>query len=132
MQQTSLVADWGTVDHSLRSSLALAMARLGPVYLGVTLYERDMDTKPGSVWNVEYGRDDGAMAGGHALFAWSYTGLDVTDVVYVGTWGYWQPATWAWFNARLDEAHGLVWRQLERADGMFYAGVTPDGLVADL
>jgi hypothetical protein len=114
-----------------RSTLASALARLGPGYWGVDLRERDMDTV-GGTWDIAPGRDDGAIAGGHALIGWDYTGLGDGDTVRLGTWGAWQSATWAWVASRLQEAHGIVWRQLERADGTFYAGITADGLVAEL
>jgi hypothetical protein len=106
------------------------MARLGVGYWGVTLLERDMEMPP--LWDVQPGRDDGAVVGGHALIAWDYTSLADNGVVRLGTWGEWQPATWAWVSARLNEAHGVVWRQLVRADGTFYAGLTTDGLVAEM
>ncbi len=85
-----------------------------------------------AVWDVQAGRDDGAVAGGHALIAWDYTSLSDDGLVRLGTWGVWQPATWAWVAARLEEAHAIVWRQLARADGGFYAGLTADGLVAEV
>ena len=127
-----LVGLYGTVTPSI-TALALAMARLGHVYLGVTLHDRDMQANAsGDVWDVQQGRDDGTVVGGHCIMGWDYTGLGYTDTVRVATWGKWQPATWAWVAARLDEAHALVWRQLARADGLFYSGLTADGLVAEL
>jgi hypothetical protein len=95
------------------------------------LRERDMETFGSGIWDVRGGRDDGPVVGGHCVVGWDYTGLGDDDTVRIGTWGDWQPASWAWVAARLDEAHGLVYRQLARADG-FYTGVTADGLVADL
>lgn len=131
-QQTPLVGNWGTTDQTSMTAIAQALCRLGPVYLGVTLLDRDVAAPVGAIWDVQAGRDDGAVAGGHAVIAWAYSGLSDTDIVQIGTWGYWQPVTWAWLRARLDEAHCLVYRQLERADGSFYDGLTADGLVADL
>jgi hypothetical protein len=126
----SLVGLYGTVNPRIRSALALSIARLGFGYWGVRLYERDMEELP--VWDVQPGRDDGALVGRHAIFGWDYTNLTDNGLVRVGTWGAWQRATWAWIAARLDEAWAVVWRQLERANGTFYAGVTPDGLIAEL
>jgi len=125
----SLVANWGTIDTTSRSALARCLSRLGPVYLGITLREREMDTS--AVWDVVSGRDDGPKVGGHAVPLWSYAGLADDSICQIGTWGRWQAVTWGWLAARLDEAHGLVWRQLEKADG-FYIGLTPDGLAAEL
>ncbi len=121
---------YATIDTRSRSALACGMARLGAGYWGVTLRERDMQRT--AVWDVQADRDDGDVVGGHAVVAWDYRGLADGDTLRIGTWGAWQPATWAWVAARLDEAYGIVWRQLERADGTFYGGVTADGLVAEI
>jgi hypothetical protein len=121
---------YATIDSHSRWALACGMARLGVGYWGVTLRERDMEHA--TVWDVQAGRDDGDVVGGHAIIAWDYSGLADGDTLRIGTWGGWQPATWAWVAARLDEAYGIVWRQLERADGTFYGGVTADGLVAEI
>ena len=120
-----LFGQWGTVQKS-RTNLALAMSRFGAAYLGVTLRDRDMQTV-GSVWDVATGRDDGPVVGGHAIMSFDYTGLADTDRVRVGTWGLWQPTTWRWLEARLNEAYALVFRQLARADG-FYNGVPASGI----
>ncbi len=121
---------YATIDAHSRSALACGMARLGVGYWGVTLRERDMERA--LVWDVQARRDDGDVVGGHAVIAWDYDGLGDGDRLRIGTWGAWQPATWAWVASRLDEAYGIVWRQLERADGTFYGGVTADGLVAEI
>ena len=125
-----LSGEFGTLDPASRSGLATGLAHLGPVYLGVTLRDREM--QGGAVWDVLPGRDDGPIVGGHAVIGWDYAGLGDGDTVRIGTWGRWQDVTWRWLAARLDEAHGLVWRQLARTDGTFYAGVTLDRLQADL
>jgi hypothetical protein len=126
----SLVGRWGAIDPKSRSALASGIARLGAGWWGISLYERDMEMP--AVWDVQPGRDDGALVARHAVIGWDYTGLQDADTVRIGTWGGWQPASWAWIAARLDEAYALVWRQLERAAGTFYAGVTADGLIAEL
>lgn len=122
----SLVAHAGTVDIT-RNALANAIERLGGAYLGVRLYERDMDSV-GATWDVQDGRDDGRLVGRHMINAWDYD----TTRVRIGTWGMLQPATWDWVLSRLDEAHALVWRQLAAADGLFYDGVDADGMVGEL
>ena len=114
----TLVGLHGTVPLD-RSVLASAMTRLGHVYLGVTLRERDMELP--AVWDVLDGRDDGAVVGGHCVVAFDYAGLQDSAVVRLATWGAWMPATWAWIAARTGsgqgEAHALVWRQLGNAVG---------------
>jgi hypothetical protein len=120
-----LAGQWGTLGLD-RPSLALGMAHLGPIYLGVTLRERDVDVfSSGGFWDVRAGRDDGAVVSGHAVIAWDYSGLDDAGErgsVRIGTWGVWQPATWSWVAARLDEAHGVTFPPLQRADGTWFAG----------
>lgn len=128
----TLAGLFGTVALT-RSALALSMARLGPSYWGVTLLDRDMQTfDSAGPWDVQDGRDDGSVEGGHAIFGFDYTGLGDDDTVRVGSWGVWKPATWAWIEARIEEAYGVVWRQLMRADGTFYSGLSVDGLVSEL
>lgn len=124
-----LFGAFGTIAVKSRAALALGISRLGAGYWGVMLRERDMQEAP--LWDVQDGRDDGAVVGRHALIAWDYTSLADEGVLRLGTWGAWQEATWAWVAARLDEAHGLVWRQLARADGSFYTGLSATGLIDD-
>ena len=125
-----LIGLYGTVPLT-RAALALSISRFGAGYWGITLRARDMQVFGGSApWDVT--ADDGGRVGGHCVMAFDYTGLGDEDTVRVGTWGAWQSATWRWVHARLDEAHALVYRQLVRADGTFYAGVSPDGLATAL
>jgi hypothetical protein len=125
----ALVGQHGTIALS-RNALALAIDTLGVGYWGVTLRERDMEIGP--VWDVSPGRDDGAVVGGHMVIGWDYLGLADGATVRIGTWGKWQPATWGWIAARLQEAHGVVWRQLARPDGSFCGAASADVLMARL
>lgn len=102
----------GTVGLTV-PEIAAATNTLGSAGLGVVLFERDMDTFESGIWDV--GTNDGAMVGRHALITWDYTGLKDTDLVRLGTWGTWKHATWRWVKARIDEAHGTRWPQLEKA-----------------
>ena len=88
-----------------------------------------MEERP--VWDAQDGRDDGEVVGGHVIAAWDYLGLGADHTARVATWGYWQRATWAWIQARTEEAYGLVWRQLLGADGL-HDGVDADQLKAEL
>ena len=122
-----LYPQYGVVKRN-RVALARAMNRLGGVYAGVTLHERDLQIT--QTWNT-YG-DPGPVDGGHMVNLWTYEGgLGDDAAVYVGTWGYWQPVTWAWLEARTAEAYGLVWRQLARGDGSYLDGLTAEGLVIE-
>ena len=115
-QETRLVGLFGTVPLD-RAHLAAGIARLGVGYWGVRLHARDMD-RAGSAapWDDDQ-RDPGPSEGGHMLNAWDYTGLGDTGLVRLATWGGFKAATWRWVEARLDEAYGLIWRQLARTDG---------------
>lgn len=97
-----------------RNSLALAMATLGGVELGITLHELDEENfsngKP-----FDTAADMGAVTGGHAIVGLDYTGLSDTDTVNVATWGRIVPATWRWLASALDEAHALSYVQLKGA-----------------
>lgn len=127
-----LVGNWGVIDHTSRNSLALCIQRFGSAYVGVTLYERDMDNI-GSLWDIQSGRSDGNVVGGHAVILWDYTALSDTSIVRIGTWGSWQSATWNWVLKRTDEAYGLVWRQLASATtGTFWNNLTSDALLSHL
>ncbi len=100
------------------SALATALAHLGPGYWGVTLTAQDMDSAGSTApWDDDASRDPGPVAGGHMLMAWDYAGLAETDTVRLATWGRFKLATWRWVRRRLDEAYGLVWRQLSTVGG---------------
>jgi hypothetical protein len=116
------------VIRPTRIALARAMERFGGIYLGVTLHDRDMQTT--RVWDTH--GDPGPAEGGHMVNAWTYEdGLGDDATVYIGTWGYWQPVTWAWLEARVDEAYGPVWPQLARGDGSYLNRLTAQGLVLE-
>jgi len=126
--QVPLVGLHGVLPHD-RTTLACAIDRLGHAYLGVTLHERDMEQSP--MWDVVDGRDDGKVVGGHLIVGWDYTGLTDDATLRLATWGKFQPATWRWLEARLNEAHALIWRQLGATSGEDL-GVSVEALEAEL
>lgn len=121
---------WGTTDPQDRNALALVMAGLGAVYLGVLLSTSDMNqveaTNGACVLeadNSAYGDTTPGSAGGHCLLGWSYTGLTDTDTVGLLTWGSAATrCTWGWLRSRIMEAHGIVWPQLVLANGLYPTG----------
>ena len=129
---------WGTVDPQDRNALALVMAGLGAVYLGVMLSTSDMNqveaTNGACVLeadNSAYGDTTPGSAGGHCLLGWSYTGLADTDTVGLLTWGSAATrCTWGWLRSRIMEAHGIVWPQLTLASGLYPTGPDLDALRA--
>lgn len=108
-QQTRLLALYRAIAPGDRGSLASAMLTCGAVYAGVSLLLAD---QADGDWLEPHA---GAQQpwGGHALTLWGYTGLRDEDLVWVGTWGAWRRASWAWIHARLAEAYALTWPQLD-------------------
>jgi len=137
--QVPLVALSGTLPLT-RDALAVCMNDLGVAYLGIDLYERDMDgVQAGAVWDGldavqaglrldDDGSDPGALVGGHCCCAWDFTGLGDTDTVRIATWGMLVPVTHRWLRSRLREAHGLYFRQLAPA---FASAVNKDRLAEE-
>lgn len=123
--QTAFVGLSGTVPLR-RTYLAQIVSQLGGAYLGVDLYERDMEG--GAVWDAD-GRDPGALVGGHCVVMWDYLGLADTDTLRIATWGGLQSVTWRWLANRLREAHGVFWRQLAPADS---SPIDADALAGEL
>ena len=101
---------WGNVNHKSRSEMAICVAKVGPVYLGVQLAEADQNQKLWSTHNE--GNNTPGSWGGHCCLLWDYDGLGDDDEISIITWGGIQKATWAWLDSRIDEAHGIVFRQL--------------------
>lgn len=128
---------WGSADPQDRNALALVMAGMGAVYLGVQLAQSDMNqieaTNGACVLvpnNSAYGDTTPGSGGGHCLLGWSYTGLADGDMLGLLTWGAIQRATWGWLQSRIMEAHGLVWPQLTLASGFYPTGPDLDALRA--
>jgi hypothetical protein len=123
----TLVGFGGTIPLR-RIQLALSLAQVGAGYWGIDVYQNDMDNV-GKVWTTDY--SPGPVEGGHCVVGFDYAGLGNNDVVRIATWGAWQMATWAWVDARLQEAHGLAFRDLTPASGKYWSGVTYDTLLAE-
>lgn len=111
-QAVPLFGQAAVIEPASRAELASGIQRWTG-YWGITLRDRDMQTV-GTRWDTN-GGDDGPIAGGHMVIAWDYTGLADDDTVRIGTWGAWQPATWRWVHARIEEAYGVAWPQLNAA-----------------
>jgi hypothetical protein len=115
-QQVPLVPIPRTVPNSREAIAGLMCNRLlGVAYLGIRLYQGDMDTFGQGPWVAPIAAS-GALVGGHVLLAWDYpVGLADADLTRLATWAALQPASWAWIMERLDETHGLEWPQLKAA-----------------
>lgn len=115
-----LVGQWGTLGLD-RVSLANGMAHLGGCYLGIDLYEADIEAFQGGFpWDTS--KPKGDLVSGHAVSGFSYSGLQDGDTVKISTWGTLQSSSWAWVQDRLREAHGVVFKTLARADGTWFDG----------
>jgi hypothetical protein len=114
--QTRLVGAWGTYDPADQSLMRIAMAQCGAAYLGVSLSVSDQNM---AVWDTQAPASAGDPTPGswglHCLIAWDYSGPNDDDLVRLGTWGTWQTATWRWVRQRTQEAHAILWRQLQSA-----------------
>jgi hypothetical protein len=116
-EQVPLVPVQRFVVHNAREAIAGCMCneRIVTAYLGIRLYQRDMDTM-GAGPLVAPIADSGEMVGGHALLAWDYPkGLGDADLVTLLTWAARQPVSWKWLLERLDETHAIEWPQLAAA-----------------
>jgi hypothetical protein len=113
--QDPTVGLFGTLLPTNRAAIANAMDVLGFAYVGVNLYERDMDVAgAGQAWS-DGASDPGGLIGGHLIILWDYLGLADDAMGRAATWGTLQPFTWGWLRARIQEAHGLAWRFLGTA-----------------
>ena len=125
-----LVGPWATYNPQDRGLMALTMAELGISILGVKLSVNDMNAvSAGDVLDLPPTpgpNDVPGSAGLHCLLIFDYTGLNDTDLVTLPTWGMRQPATWRWVADRVDEAHVVVWRNLQQVNGLNWNGIDYD------
>lgn len=112
-QQSRLVPDFGVIPADSLIGIRQAIAHLGACMVGVRLYDADLSTQ--ALWDIG---ERGALVGLHAVMLWDYD----ESGLRIGTWGRLQRATWPWLLDRIDEAHGLAWRQLA-PPGVDYAGL---------
>jgi hypothetical protein len=106
------------IDFGDRMALADAILRYGAANIGIALAMADQRMQ---VWDIYTPADAGDPTPGswglHDTFIWDYDGLDDTSLVRIGTWGYWQQATWRWVRKAVEEAYRLNWPQLDPAPG---------------
>lgn len=122
-EQVPLVPSFGTAQTT-KAAVASVTADLGAGYLGIRLYQRDMDMIGQGPWTAAVA-DSGDAVGGHCLLSWDYASLNDDGLVRLATWGILQPAAWEWLIERLDEVHGLVWPQCV-PPGFDVAGLNAD------
>ena len=96
---------FASVDWKDHDQVKHCIHLLGGVNFGMKVYQNDMDqfntNKP---WRLT--GDNGAYKGGHGVYLHVY-GTDKTGIVCT-TWGRQQRMSWEFWDARVDEAYGIV------------------------
>lgn len=94
---------YGSIDYKDHEEVKHCIHLLGGVNFGMKVYDKDMEQfKNGLVWHLTGA--DGSLRGGHGVYLYAY---DI-DGIWCMTWGKCQKMTWAFWNARVDEAYGIV------------------------
>ena len=100
-EQTPLVPQFSAIPVG-PSALKDAIYRSGAAYVGVMLYEADVE--PGAKW-VGGVAKAGAKVGGHCVAPWRYA----PDSYGIATWGGTTEADPEWMASRIEEAYSLRW-----------------------
>jgi len=78
---------------------------LGGVNFGMLVYKKDMEQfKNGDIWHLT--ETPGSLQGGHGVYLCAYAYDE--DGITCMTWGKRQKMTWDFWDARVDEAYGIV------------------------
>ena len=94
---------FASVDWKDHSEVKHCIHLLGGVNFGMSVYQTDIDQfKAGEDWHLT-GNDEEKL-GGHGVYAYAYN----EDGVWGMTWGKCQFMTWEFWDARVDEAYGIV------------------------
>lgn len=96
---------FASVDWKDHAEVKHCIHLLGGVNFGMSVYESDIaQFKAGEMWDLT--GIDGSKLGGHGVYlhAYSYDSEGITCM----TWGKCQKMTWAFWDARVDEAYGIV------------------------
>jgi hypothetical protein len=101
-QQVAPVPNFASVPANDLSAMRDAIDVRGSLYLGVNLYEDDMNlSKP---WT---GTPGNGLVGGHMVLVWAYT----ENQFRIATWGMHMTADRAWVMSRAAEAYSVGWSQ---------------------
>lgn len=126
--QTPSVGLFGVLPRT-RPMLANAIDKLGSAYVGIDLYERDMDAYEGGHDWFDWQSDPGRLVSGHLIPTWDYLGLGDDDTGRAATWGVLQVFTMGWLFNRMRSMAGLAYRFLGTAGALDAGG---DALAAEL
>jgi len=96
---------FASVDWRDHDQVKHCIHLLGGVNFGMRVYERDMEQfHAGDTWHLT--GDDGRLLGGHGVYLYAY-GYD-HEGLWCMTWGKRVKMTWDFWDARIDEAYGIV------------------------
>jgi len=96
---------YASVDWKNHDQVKHCIHLLGGVNFGMRVYQTDMDQfQAGEEWQLT--GNDGRLLGGHGvyLYAYSYDNWGL----WCMTWGKRVKMTWDFWDARIDEAYGIV------------------------
>ena len=94
---------YASVDWKNHDEVKHCIHLLGGVNFGMQVYSKDIEQfKNGEIWSLT--PDSGKLEGGHGVYLYAYDDEGITCM----TWGKRQKMTWEFWDARVDEAYGIV------------------------
>jgi len=96
---------FASVDWKNHDEVCHCIHLLRGVDLGMNVYQKDIDQfNADEPWHLT--GNDGELRGGHGIYLQNYERDDIG--ITCTTWGRKQPMTWDFWDARVDEAYGIV------------------------
>ena len=136
--KTYTIYAFASVDWKNHEEVKHCIHLLGGVNFGMKVYQKDIDQfEAGDDWHLT--GKDGALMGGHGVYVFCFfdiVGYDNNGLICM-TWSRKQHLDWDFWDARVDEAYGIVddknkWMgddspvDVEKSDG-YLAEITGDG-----
>jgi hypothetical protein len=120
LKPTYTISAWAAVNHVLLDEVKSAAALFHGLYIGAEL---PLSAQGQQVWDVVT-TDDGAPGswGGHAMVLVGYDAHGVS----LATWGAVQKATWAWWNAYVDESYVILDQNRKTTDALNWPRLVAD------
>jgi len=96
---------FASVDWKNHDEVRHCIHLLGGVNLGMRVYQKDIDQfNADEPWHLT--GNDGEFRGGHGVYLHVYEADELG--ITCTTWGRQQPMSWEFWDARVDEAYGIV------------------------
>jgi hypothetical protein len=106
-EKTYTIYAFALVDWKDHEEVMHCIHLLGGINFGMLVYERDIEQfLAGEDWELK--PYSGALKGGHGVYLFKYVTGYNRDSLTCMTWGRKQRMTWDFWDARLDEAYGIV------------------------